>query len=721
VSRLRDLDGVQPIYEVPAEDLAGELLIPAMSSAERVRIMAGFFRSESLAVLAPGLAGFLHNSIEPLELLISPKISDDDRDAIARAVADPTTVIQETASRLFDQARVSASRIAAHVLDCLAYLLARDRLRLKFVLMEHGLFHPKIWLFDDGDDTLAVHGSSNTTPAGLLYNGESVSVDRPWADGAAAAARVARFSSMFHEYWNNKRSYAIAVDPPAGLSLTSSDASDRVPTTADFWAAWFADAKAGLAPPLPAGVPAPLAAGPLLDPQRLRIPASLVYDTGQYQHQGAAVRAWEDNNRRGILAIATGGGKTISAFVAATRLQDADEVRPLLVLVLAPTAPLIDQWAEEAKRFSVNPYLLGDISAGERIGTLIGVVNGLKSDFARSEVLISSNQLFASSAPLRDWLRSLPADVRVLLIADEMHNLGTPGFLGDPPETVAYRIGLSATPLRQYDTAGSDALLEFFGPIVFSFGLDEAIAAGVLTPYHYHLHEVQLTDDEVDQWEQLTAQLSRYGFGLDDKGDTVLNERVQRLLERRRAILEYADGKLTVLEQLLRATTAESIARTLIYTSAKPTPAGRTRQITAVNRLLNDLGVISHQVTYDETGHTDRVRKILRDFAEGTYQALTAMKVLDEGLDVPATSSAYLLASSTVRREWVQRRGRVLRRSPGKTRAHLHDFLVVPPDRHSDAGRAILRAELARADEFARLAENEWDADGPRRVTERYT
>jgi superfamily II DNA or RNA helicase len=97
------------------------------------------------------------------------------------------------------------------------------------------------------------------------------------------------------------------------------------------------------------------------------------------------------------------------------------------------------------------------------------------------------------------------------------------------------------------------------------------------------------------------------------------------------------------------------------------------------------------------------------------------MKVLDEGLDIPATSTAYLLASSAVRREWVQRRGRVLRKAPGKSLARLHDFFVVPPSLAERGGRSILRSELARADEFCRLAENAWDNDGPRAVTERYS
>lgn len=716
---LRSLGCVRALYEVPRDDIASELLIPAMTAAKGVRIMAGFFSSRSFAQLAPGLAAFIDSDNEPLRLLLSPKISTEDRDAIQRAISDPETVGHEAVLRLFKGARASESAIAAHVLDCLAYLVARDRLFLKFVVMAQGMFHPKVWLFEAAGDVLAVHGSSNPTEAGLLYNGETVSVDRPWLDGDAARTRVAGLVEMFDAYWHNKRDHSLTVDPPAGLLLAGDHDMDHVPTTDDFWRAWYEDAKKGIAPPLPEGVAQPYWVTAAAGTQQLEIPPDLNWESGPFGHQGVAVHAWENNDRRGILAIATGGGKTISAFVCATRLQNADD-RPLLMLVLVPSDPLVDQWSLETERFGIRPYVLGRMSAGERIAALHGIVTGLSHGVARAEVLICSNQLFVGSEPLRDFFRALPDEIRVLLVADEVHNLGTPRFLADPPATIPYRLGLSATPIRQYDADGTAELFAFFGDTIFEFDLGEAIASGCLTPYSYYLHEVSLSSDEMELWEQLTERLIRAGFGSDDEGQTGgLDSAVQRLLEKRRAVLEHAEGKLGVLRSFLLATPPGDVTKTLIYTSAKSDPLGRGRQITLVNQMLNELGVISHQLTYSETGGP-RARKILADFAGGTYQSLTCMKVLDEGVDVPATSTAFLLASSTVRREWVQRRGRVLRKAPAKTVAHLHDFFVVPPDPLTSGGKAIIRAELARADEFCRLAENAWDSDGPRTVTEKY-
>ena len=714
---LRALDDVRPFYEVPRDDIASELLIPALGVADRVRIMAGFFSSHSFSQLAPGLAEFINSENRPLEILISPKISEEDRDALQHAVADPARVAEDAIRKLFEGARVSESAIAVHVVDCLAYLVAQDRIRPRFVLMKQGMFHPKVWLFDCGNDIMAVHGSSNPTEAGLLYNGETVSVERPWSDGEVAKHRVDSLLLMFDDYWHNKRDKSITVDLPSGLRFAGNYTVDRVPTSADFWRAWYEDSRKGLAPPLPENITAPNLAS-FSSVQRLKIPSEVIWQTGRFGHQGRAVRAWEDADRRGILAVATGGGKTVASLVAATRLQDEDE-RSLLVLVLAPTSPLIDQWSNEAKRFGVRAYVPGRVAAADRIGDLYSIVSGLVHKVTKAEVIVCSNALFTGSSELRDFVRNMPSEVRMILIGDEVHNLGTRSFLADPPESVVYRLGLSATPVRQYDSHGTNELFAFFGPTIFEFDLEEAIDSRCLTPYSYHLHKVCLADYEMEEWQHLSERLRKRGFFAKDEGQMADDDAIQRLLEARRSVLEHAESKVSALRGLIEATPAQEVKRTLIYTSAKRDPLGRTRQITQVNRLLNELGVISHQLTYTETGGP-KARKIIQDFASGEYQALTCMKVLDEGLDIPATANAYILASSTVRREWVQRRGRILRTAPGKDRAYIHDFFVVPPDPESPEGRAILRAELQRADEFARLADNAWDDDGPRSITEQY-
>jgi superfamily II DNA or RNA helicase len=317
---------------------------------------------------------------------------------------------------------------------------------------------------------------------------------------------------------------------------------------------------------------------------------------------------------------------------------------------------------------------------------------------------------------LRAFVDVAAGTARTVLIADEVHNYGAIGFISDPPEAFRYRIGLSATPIRQYDPLGTARLLEYFrtdDQPAYSFTLGDAIRAGCLTPYRYHIHAVDLTHEEMDRFRELTEQLRRSGFGADDGIDVGLTERQEQLLRERRGLVEQAEGKLIALRELL-AHEAATLNHALIYCSAKAVkPPHQGRQIEHAREILKDLRISTHMYTAVETSGS-RSRSFLEGFASGAYQALLAMKVLDEGVDVPAARVAYLLASSTVEREWIQRRGRILRNAPGKSIADLHDFVVVPPDAGDTAGTALLKSELRRAEHFAADAANTYDDGGPR-------
>lgn len=708
---LRRLDAIlKPVYVVPRDDIATGLLIPAMSITRDVRCMAGFFSSSSLAQLAPGLAAFLNSSQGEIQLLVSPKIEEKDRQAMEEASADPEGILAEAALQLFRGGAISETALARHTKKCLAYLLASERLELRFVLMRRGMFHPKVWIFSDAETSLVAHGSSNPTEPGLLYNFETVSVERSWVEAAKAGV----FAAMFKEVWEGTDPTCLTIKMPEGLNLVKAGKAgcSDCPTVGDFWRAWHEDAQKGLAPPLPVNVRVPEPTVPLA---RLHIPPWLRWEEGPFAHQGRAVHAWEGNDRRGILAIATGGGKTIASLVAASRLQD--EAAPLLVIIEAPYKPLVDQWEREVRQFGVTPMPLTGLGQEERLARLNRAVHSLELGESSVEVAVIS-QVLLNQAAFREFLATVPSGVATLLIADEVHNLGAPGFSQNPPEHFRYRLGLSATPIRQYDEEGTDALLRYFGNVVSEFDLGEAIRAGCLTRYNYFLHPVSLDEDEFEEWEELSKKLARMGYGAaEDATSDGLSQEAKLLLIRRRSILENAGAKIEVLRSLLIARRPPTIRHTLIYTSAKHR-TGQTTQIVQVNRLLNEIGIVGHELTYSETG-SGEAAEILQGFAEGLYQALTCMKVLDEGVDIPQTTTAYLMASSTVRREWVQRRGRILRKALGKTIANLHDFLVVPPETQSATGRAILRRELERGREFASLAENSGSAGGPWEVMAR--
>ena len=698
---------VRPAYAIPDHNLVGEVLVPAMRLSEEVRIEAGFFSSRCLAQVAPGLAAFINGTDGILQLLVSPEINDEDRNAIRRGIRDRQTVLNDTMACLFENARLSESAVEKHVVETLAYLVASERLQMRVVFMEHGMYHKKLWLFRSRDQWLAVHGSGNATERGLLVNGEQMSVDRAWMDGEQPKKRVSLFLSQWDKTWTNQSKTSMTVEVGAALEILRGYAKVVPPTTADFWEAWHNDSEMGLEPDLPSEdrfVPTD---------HRLKIPAGLVWRKGRFAHQGQAVDALLKGGG-GILSIATGGGKTRTALIAVSEIQYRESGH-LCIVIVASSTPLIRQWTASIREFGINPVVLSGISKTKRIEKLEQLTVAFGTTEPRTEVLLLTHALFNRAAsPERIWMENLPEVVNRLLIADEVHNLGASGFVDALPEYFTFRIGLSATPIRQYDPDGTDRLFNFFGgPPVFKFSLGDAIESGCLVPYQYYIHIVQFDYEEMDYYEDLTQRLVQAGFQVNEDGKTIgLNPTVERLLRERRALVEQAGAKMNALKEQLKQMGPASIEKTLIYTSAKPTIHDKPKQITEVNRMLQGLHITSHQYTARETASSGPY-SFLDGFASGDYQVLTAMKVLDEGIDIPHIDTAFLMASSTVEREWIQRRGRILRNTPGKNIAHLHDFIVTPPDTAAGAGSSLLKSELRRASAFADLAENEFDPGGP--------
>lgn len=706
MSSLRDIAPLAPLYAVPADDLVGEALIPALSASRSVSCMAAFFSSTAFRHVAPGVAAFVNRSSGTFRLLISPVLDDDDREALRLALDQPTEVLTRAATTILRRGELTESALERHTLQCLSYLLAANRLSLRFVLMTvGGIFHPKVWIFDDGSDVLVAHGSSNVTTAGLLFNFETVSIERPWASDEAHQ-RSERFETLFKRLWDGTDPDTVTIDLPEGLQLTER-APMSPPTLEDFWAAWRADADRGLAPALPATATARAVHVPELTLEELRIPQSLEWESGPFAHQADAVHAWERAGHRGILSMATGSGKTVTALVCAARLQQT--TAPMLVVVSAPFRPLVQQWTREVSDFGIVPLPLLDISGKERDAMLREAIRRLEHGVSKVEVAVITHDYLVTDG-LYDALREVPDDVASLLIADEVHNLGRPRFVSRPPEHFQYRLGLSATPILQYNQAGTAAIQDFFGETVFEFGLADAIGV-CLVPYNYYLHPVPMSPDELSSWEELTGRLMRAGFTVaDDAEDNELSPEVVALLVRRRAVVEAAASKVDMLARLLQDEGIDYVRHTLVYCSDK-----RPEQLLAVNKRLLELGLFVRQLTVEESSDPRRTAEILEDFGRGDYQVVTCKRVLDEGVDIPQVQQAFLLASTTVRRQWVQRLGRILRRCDAidKRIAHLHDFIVVPQDPTTASGRAILRQELNRVRALAELAANAGSPDGP--------
>lgn len=691
---LTSLDYVRPLYFLPADPLANEVLIPGFRVADKVECMVGFFSSAVLAELAPGLAAYIESAHNSFRLIISPFLRSEDREAIEAG----TRSAEDVAGALFDELTVTEDLLEQHTLRCLSYLLRTGRIEIKIALMKDALFHPKIWIFEDGGKVMAAHGSSNLTHAGIRRNFEQISVSRSWEDPNQRYT-VEKLQDQFERLWDDKEDDCAVVAIPQAVQdkLIRNYPADRPPTEDDFTALY--DKARGLSE----GPQAPYEPEPP-PAQAFHIPEWLQYEEGPFEHQGRAVSAWYEAGYRGVLEMATGSGKTITAMICAYRLYEAHN--PLLIVVAAPYVPLVQQWCDEIAPFGLRPVNL-TVAGGAR--GRARALNRIKRRFRTGgsdvEAVVVSHRTLCDpgfKAELEKF------DCTTLLIADEAHNLGAEGFIADPPSFFDYRLGLSATPVRQYDEEGTEALFSFFGSVVFRFPLKEAIGR-CLVEYDYYVHPVELTQDEMDEWYDLTSKIKANTWRQErGKPDDYLT----KLLRDRRALLETAQNKMAALKAALDQEELHELRHTLIYASDKA-----PEQLETVNALLKARGLLFHQLTYEETADRDETARIIRSFQEGTLRVLTAKRVLDEGVNIPQIQKAYILASTTVERQWVQRRGRLLRtcQEIGKTHSEIHDFIAMPPDLEDidDEARALVRSELLRVQEFASLARNAGRDDGP--------
>ena len=684
------------LFRLPDHPVASEVLIPGFRAAKIVRGAFGWFTAGWIERLAPGLAEYLsREGTEPIDFTVAPALYPKERAAVERGVKMTAQEAAELVVNVFVNGRVDASALGRHALDCLSWMVAKRLLRMRIAVPAPGSnYHPKIWLFDDGQSQVLARGSGNATSRGVASGVEHLDVDVSWVPGSER--RVREGIAMIDD-WSAGTSLGIkeVVDLPEALAREIIRTAPSQPPRPQDYARCVNEN--GLAQE-------PREASP----PKLQIPASLEWTTGPYAHQGEAVKAWEGGEfgERGVIAMATGAGKTLTALICATRSQERLGGRSFLIIVSAPSVPLIMQWREEVKKFGVTPVVPSLSTDTDRALTqLFRALQGGGTQVA----IVTNNLLCARSfqVTIAQKIHGRDGSVATMFIADEAHTLGADSFVENKPDFLERRLALSATPERQYDPDGTEEIFQFFGDSVYEFGLDRAIGF-CLVPYNYYVHACTLNDDELDEFERLTR---RIGMAMGARS-TDEESGLQRLLIARRRIVETAASKVELLRRVLMQRGPRELAHALVYASAK-----NPEQFDAIGRLLRDLNIRWAAVTQETTKNPKKLQGVMDAFANGSCQVLLAKKVLDEGVDIPSIREAFIVASSTVEREWIQRRGRVLRRHPEKPWAIIHDFLALPSAEvvkrdGTRTMRKIVETELRRTSAFGKYAQNVAGGDG---------
>lgn len=676
-------------YRSGRDDLIRDFYTPCLERSVLYRRAVGYFTSSGLAYAARGLASLVARNGK-MRLVASPYLEAGDVAALTKAAERPEEVLRSIISRQLGEIE---DLLVRERLNALAWLIADGSLEVRLALrldesgqMAHGLYHEKVGIFtDDQDNHVAFAGSANETAGGLVGNFESIKVFWSWDD---SQARVAEEIGNFEALWNNK-THGLRI-----LEFT------RV--SHDLLRQYQLTHRPQFEDPHTKYQVAPVAPG--------TIPASLI----PRDYQKTAMRAWLAAGGKGILAMCTGAGKTLTALYLACKLLEKPENRPMVIVVVCPYLNLAFQWIREMAKFGIASIECFDSRALWEPELQLAYQK-LAAKLVPVVGIVVTNRTFLSPAFQANLKPSLAVH---LLIADEVHNLGAPKLKELLPQSVNLRLGLSATPDRHGDQEGSQAIFDYFGHPVFEFGIAEAIKQGVLVPYTYHPVLVSLTDDEATEYLELTEKILRCFPKSDDDGTP---DALKLLLIKRARLLASAANKLPALRQIVQSL-KEPLERAIVYCGDGsvdcPITDEISRQLTVVSRILGDeLGLRVRRFTCDESG--EEREQIIQQLKDRDLNAVVAIRCLDEGIDIPDARIGFLLASSTNPRQFIQRRGRLLRRSEatGKRRAVIYDFIVVPPDFGGKTDdnlfnleRRFFQRELQRIVEFCASAENGPDA-----------
>lgn len=662
-----------------------DFYVPCMERSAIYRRAAGYFTSSGLALAAKGLAALIRAGGR-VELVASPQLTQEDVDAIERGYSSREAVLEAAARREFTD---PGEELARSRLEALAWVIAAGHLDIKLAFridkatgkIAHGIYHEKIGIFSDSTGNhVAFTGSGNETEGGLVTNFESIDVFCSWTDAPRTTRKLADFQRL---WYNQTPGLEVIEFNKVSKELLEPYRRTRPPDI-------NVDLGVLIARPVATGARN-------IRPQLPRTVALRPY-------QETAIASWIQAKGKGILQMATGTGKTITALAAVTQLATKGLQA---VIVLCPYKHLVTQWSKECQNFGMDPLLAFE-SVAHWLGDLTTRLVRTSTEEGYFLCVIVTNSTFCSDA-FQQRLTYFPN--KTMLIADEVHNLGAQANATALPKSVQLRLGLSATPERWFDDEGTQRLFDYFGNILEPrLGIREAIELGALTKYRYYPILIELTHDERQKYLELSAKISRM---MDDGENEPVSATLNYLLLKRARLVGTAANKLPALREI--ATKYRNSSHMLFYCGDGQVESDEDdsirRQVDEVTRILGKDVQIRVATYTAETTTEDRENR-RKDIDSGKLQGLVAIRCLDEGVDIPSVRMAVILASSTNPRQFVQRRGRVLRKSPGKDFAEIYDMIVVPPmeANESPTERSLLRKELMRFAEFADIALNVGEA-----------
>ncbi len=631
---LRDIDNkIKGFYNSTYDNLIEDFYNPALAETVKYDRLSGYFRSNSLALAARGIGEFIRNNGH-MRLLCGVQLTPKDVEAVINA-EDFKDIIDK--NFLGEYKNLEDNLVRKHV-QLLGWMISNGFLEIKIGIdSSNGNYHPdgilhskKGIMYDESGEYILFMGSINETAHGWGINREEFSVDKCW-EGKDLSNPVNDFEKM----WNGCFPDLEILDIP--------EASKR---------AIIEDA-----PPDFEGVEKIIN----------EINGIYVDERKPFFYQRDAINAWFQNDKKGILEMATGTGKTLTALFCLKEILKDENV---LTIISCPYIHLIEQWKKDVEKLNlgyVHEFYGKNPQWGAEFDRLNFTIKHAKKN--TSHIILTSHDTFSED----EFLEKLEnINRKLFLIVDEVHHVGASGYSKGLNSKYEYRLGLSATPERYMDYEGTKRIINYFDKIIFTFDIMDALSIRnsdsddneyFLTPYEYIPIKVNLTEEE----------------------------------SKNRSKANNAEHKYTILNEILDSL-KEPINHLIIFCSNK--------QLERVLKILKEKNIKKHEFTYRQD--LKLRMKLLDEFDKEEYQALVAMRCLNEGVDVPSTDKVIIMSSSPNPAENVQRRGRVLRRSKGKDRAYIYDLVVIP-EKNNKVLEVFRTTELDRLIEFIGTSDNEED------------
>ncbi len=684
---------IQIRYRSEIHNFPRDFLIPVLSQTELYKRGTGYFSSTSLIQLSVGLFEMAKNGGK-IQIVCSPNLDKQDIEAIDYGYKNRDEVIT---SALLRSVQEPVTYFEEERLNLIATLIANGNLDIKIAFLEDDdgfrLYHEKIAVFIDHEgNKISYAGSVNESGNGLDGNFESLYTFCSWKDSSQIEA-VHVAENDFDQMWDDDTLKLHVIDFPDIVTqkLMKYKKSSGINWNTD-------EEEFGYR-------------AYLKRQRKFRVPDGIVL----HEYQEEAVQQWQIKGYSGIFDMCTGAGKTYTALYGMTQLAKACEEH-IAVFIVCPYIHLVSQWEEDVAIWCSVPIIIAHSKSpnGDWKKDMMKAYKRFRKD-GSPFVCITTNDTFAGD-DIQKYTVRFNETQNVLLIVDEAHNFGSPQMIKVMPWNITNRIALSATIKRYMDKSGTNTINKFFGEKCIEYSLERAIEEGNLVHYEYIPISVALSDYELSKYRQFSKKLKKYI--IVKNGKMRVSEAGKSIVYQRTRLLASAENKVTLLMELLENYRNDN--NILVYCGAANVEDEDTgeilRQIDLVTKKLQTEYHMSVKRFTAEENLKER-QNIKKYFAQGMYQVVTAIKCLDEGVNIPGIKTAFIMSSSRNPKEFVQRRGRLLRKSDNKKKAVIYDFItlpreldnVIPKDIEED--KTIIVGEVARMVEFGRLADNPEVAD----------